>query len=328
MWCSAVLSMAVLLLISPSAYAQTGGARLEKAWTIDRDEKGEYLFLLPSDGSVDRQGNLLVLDKGRVHIYDAQGDFLSVVDVAEEGLRGEPSDLALDRNGNLFLCYPNMKLIQGFDRTGNKICSFTARKGTPMQVAVDSQHNVYLNEVTLEEEHILYKYDPEGNLITGFGEPREPDPMFVASDVSEDFREILSRDGFLGIDDQDNLYFTFRASYALRKYSSTGKLLWEVMSQEGLLPRAQPKEGVYHPVGDMDVIPDGYVFVLRVAPGGKGPRVDVWGSDGERRDTFRSPEQPYFALCVAQDRKAIYFIDSSVSRKVDKYVMKASPPAR
>jgi len=296
-----------------------GGVRLEKIWSLSKDQQGRYLFLMPLEVVEDAQGNLLVLDKGQVHIYDRQGKFLSVLDVQEKGgCCGEPSDIALDRRGNIFLCYPNMKLVQGFDREGNRICRFSAKKGTPMQIAIDSHGNFYLNEVGPEAEDILYKYNPDGNLLAGFGGPEEPKPMAVAKDAPEDFRKIMAAQGFLGIDSKDNIYFAFRTSYVLRKYSPSGELLWEVKPKEELV-LSRPKEGAYHLVGDMEVTPEGRVFVLRIAPGGKEQKADIWGSDGKLIDSFKLLER-YFGFGLGR-QSTIYFIENVIYRKIDKFAL-------
>lgn len=304
--------MSFILLTVTCLPTWADSVRMEKVWSLSKDQKGRHLFLMPLEAVEDDHGNLLILDKGgQVQIYNGQGNLISILDLrVKERCCGEPSDIALDGKGNIFLCYPNIRLVQGFDYKGNRVYRFPSVRGTPMQIAIDSHGNVYLNEVGFKAKYILCKYDLDGNLLGEFGEPAEP--VAVARRTSEDFRRIIAAEGFIGIDSQDNIYFAFRASYILRKYSPSGNLIWEVKPELSL---SQPKEGAYFPVGDMEVTPEGQVFVLRV----KGPSMDIWNPKGKLIETFRPPEH-YFGFCLG--RQALYFIENIGYGKIDKFILK------
>lgn len=170
-------------------------ATAKAVMVFDRDGKflrkigNEKLFDRLSSVTVDPKGDkLYVVDIGgvssenhRVRVFDAQsGKHLS--DIGKRGKGpGEfnlPRDLAVGRDGQLYVVDGGNFRVQVFDRNGSYLHSFggvgkqLGSFARPKEIAADSEGNVYVVDTAFGNFQI---FNPEGDLLMFIGERSEQD---------------------------------------------------------------------------------------------------------------------------------------------------------
>jgi uncharacterized coiled-coil protein SlyX/sugar lactone lactonase YvrE len=120
-----------------------------------------------------------------------------------------PYALDVDNNGNTYIVERNYRNVVGYNSAGAQIAQWTsATLGTPVDLATDSQGNIYILDQSASE--FLQKYTPGGQ------------PMaFVTGSI-----DVIYPQG-LFIDSQDNVYITDLGGEfggRILKFDSTGAL--------------------------------------------------------------------------------------------------------
>lgn len=192
---------------------------------FDRD--GKYLSKIGDGKQFDRLSSVTVNKEGtrlyaidiggvqsenhRVRVFDAKtGEFLS--DIGKRGAgNGEfnlPRDLAIGRDGRLYVVDGGNFRVQIFDRDGNYISSFgkvgkqMGDFARPKEIATDTEGNVYVADSAFGNFQI---FDPDGELLMFVGSRSEqngPGKYMLPSGifVDEDGRVYLADQWFRKVD--------------------------------------------------------------------------------------------------------------------------------
>ncbi len=120
------------------------------------------------------------LQRHRVTVWDKAGRTLlgaipQPEDGREEARLFSPVNLALDREGSLYVSDMGASRVQKYDRRGRFVRSFGSPGTGPGQLVrpkgidLDEEGRLYVTDAATEQVQI---FDPEGNLLLFFGEPR------------------------------------------------------------------------------------------------------------------------------------------------------------
>lgn len=142
----------------------------------------------PRGMALDPHGNIVVADYGyrRIFVFDDQknyiksfstvldGDYASLPEKEKKDMdpMPRPIDVAVDAQGNFFICYNKVFGVRKFDPNG-QICSDFPKQlsisGSEMVlggIALDSRGDVFVTDLTGNKVH---KLNPQGNLETTWG---------------------------------------------------------------------------------------------------------------------------------------------------------------
>ena len=177
------------------------------------DSDGNFLMQWPTDragspGStvVDKDGNVFVSffgsDEGNLQKYDPEGKLLLSWGGTGDGdgeFAGRIEDIAIDKDGNIYVTDSYNHRIQKFDNDGNflmKIGGESSREGhgtftNPLGIGVDYDGNIYV-----VDNFFLQKFDAQGNFITQWSRTQGGE---------------LDRAGFLTIDENNDIYILARS---------------------------------------------------------------------------------------------------------------------
>lgn len=128
----------------------------------------------PAFLAVDHQGNLYIdlfppHDDHFIQKFDTEGNLLSEWGKASGEFAGRIEDIAVDKDGNLYVADPLMRRIQKLDPEGNLLATFggeASKEGNglffdPFGVSVDNDGYIYVLD-----GNFLQKLDWEGNFVT------------------------------------------------------------------------------------------------------------------------------------------------------------------
>lgn len=235
-------------------------------------------FNMPNGLAVDSSGNIYVADQSSSTIrkitpagvvstfagkknhshdnyYFGQAGYLD--GEASEAMFNYPSDIAIDKNGNLYVADHNNYRIRKItpDGTVSTIMgansgyfldgpSFAARLNQPQEGVYDSQGNLF---VTDRHNHRIRKIDPSGNVSTfaGSGEATFSDGIGITAKFNEPVG--------ITIDENDNLYVADYSNSLIRKITPSAV----VTTFAGTLSWGWPQGGF----ADSDINGDGELFI-------------------------------------------------------------------
>lgn len=233
-----------------------------QTFTADGDFIGTWGWYGPLDGelrfpcgiAIDAENNIYITDKEnyRVQKFTAEGEFVAKWGVEapepedqgpckpmkvpegftlEDGMVRLPDEIAVDLFGNVFVI--DDYRIQKFSTSGQFLSVFDVV--TPGKyrygIATDASGNVYVighdcYSNTKELYHLIYKYDPNGQLITKWGSNESS-----GGDTEPPVGEFYDLSG-IALDPEDNVYVVDR-NYAektkvrIQKFTSIGQFLTE-----------------------------------------------------------------------------------------------------
>lgn len=132
----------------------------------------------PRGGAVDLAGNIYVVDLGnsRINIYSPAGQFLR--SIGKPGVEGqknapnefrEPSGVAVDRQGNVFVADSWNGRVVKFDSQGKPLAEYSGPKYgfySPRNVAVDGAGNFYVADTG---NSMVKAYNQAGTLVKEMG---------------------------------------------------------------------------------------------------------------------------------------------------------------
>jgi DNA-binding beta-propeller fold protein YncE len=183
LWAFMVLIVLVLLLLGAAAFVALKGEG-EKAIAgqiqavAGRKGKGAGEMESPRGIAVGPNGDVLVADmmNNRVLRFGKDGHFKSVIGrptaikgKAKAGELEEPSGVAVDGQGNVYVADTWNGRIQKFDPSGRQVGEYGGARYTfysPRNVAVDRQGNVYVADTGNSQIKVI---DPSGKLIKAVG---------------------------------------------------------------------------------------------------------------------------------------------------------------
>jgi len=197
--------------------------KLEKDLTIggsEEDINQDFKFILSAN--VDEQGNIYILDPNLsvVRKFDKNGQFLWELSQKGQG-PGEfmrVVGLAVGQEGKVFIVDQNNRKIMIFSSAGHFVDEFKVIDGYPIKIAVDSRDFIYVNFLWRLKDFLIHKYSPRGEKITAFMEPR-------FGEEKDTFLRSTKNTIYFCLDQQDNIYVSYKFDYKLFKFSPTGKLL-------------------------------------------------------------------------------------------------------
>jgi hypothetical protein len=183
-------------------------------------EGGNTGFCSPRDIAIDKIGNIWVVDANRAAQYDSSGTFLQEFPSTDPWNSGntnnrfeEPSGIAFDSTGRMFVSDTRNQRIQVFDMTtGSPVYSTTIGVtdvtgttpgyfDTPMRVAIDSLNRLYVAEIGNNRvQRCTYS--------SGW--------TCVVVDANYNGAQGIA------IDESDSVYITDTFNFRIRKCTSTG----------------------------------------------------------------------------------------------------------
>ena len=200
----------------------------------------------PVDVAVDGSGNLYIADNfnHRIRKVDSSGNISTVAGNGTRGYTGDgvaatatglrnPSGVALDGSGNLYIVDTNNHRIRKVDSSGNistvagngtfgfsgdGAAATDARLQNPRGVAVDGSGNLY---IAARNNHRIRKVDASsGNISTvaGTGTAGFSGDGAAATAAQLNFPQDMAVDG------SGNLYIADRSNYRIRKVDSSGNI--------------------------------------------------------------------------------------------------------
>jgi tripartite motif-containing protein 71 len=147
----------------------------------------------PAFLAVDTKGNVYVNEfpphtKNYVQKFDTDGNLIVEWGNENKTFAGRTEDIAVDPDGNLYVCDPLKHRVQKLDPDGNLIATFGAdasRDGNglfddPFSVSVDGEGNIYILD-----SHFLQKLDWQGNFVAQWSTAAGTD-LEKASNVAVD----------------------------------------------------------------------------------------------------------------------------------------------
>jgi len=187
-------------------------------------------FYMPQDIALDPEGNLYVLDTGnhRIQKFSPKGKFLTTFGREGQG-PGEfnyPGSLDLEKNGKLIVASPYIQKIQFLNSEGieteslhltEMLTAYIRVFGPDHLLAAVRRLSFTPDDEKKKLEPLMQVMDREGKVIKKFGEPRDYKNQLVNSRGNQ-----VS----FTIDNNKNIYLTFKFQIRVDKFSQEGKLLW------------------------------------------------------------------------------------------------------
>jgi len=247
-----VLLLTALLAACSSSTDQPSSIEAKKVADLtDTLEKHEIFE--PGDVAADEAGNIYIFDNGakKIHVLDSTFSHQSVF-----GRQG-PGPGEFDRSVSRLLVAPNGELaaLEKWERTvhffppqGDFQESFFVQKppttdgtpqdrgfGIPLDVAVDSESNVYLTDrVWYYSRNLVHVFDRSGSPLKSelsqesFETLREAREKWGAVEREQKYigRMMNGRQRKIAVDHNDNVVVGHRGEYVLEKYTPNFDRLW------------------------------------------------------------------------------------------------------
>ncbi|HEX6890805.1 MAG TPA: SMP-30/gluconolactonase/LRE family protein [Chryseolinea sp.] len=232
---------------------------------------GDGKFDTPVGIAIDENQNIFISDGGntfnnhRIQKFNSAGGFIS-----KWGQKGtgsgdfnDPMGVALDANGNVYVCEWANDRIQKFDNNGTFILKWGSIAAgdmdyfyRPAGVTTDGSGNIYVADT---ENHRIQKFNSAGNFIMRFGEEGSADGQFLSpesvaiapdgsiyvTDTNNDRIQKFNSDGVfalkwgtsgtglgqlkkpsgIALDKDGNVYVSDTDNSRIQKFSSTGQFI-------------------------------------------------------------------------------------------------------
>ncbi|MCK5242318.1 SMP-30/gluconolactonase/LRE family protein [bacterium] len=186
---------------------------------VTSDEDGDGKFNQPSGVAVDNAGNVYVADlhNHRIQKFDANGNFITKwgsetgESGAADGEFNQPSGVAVDNAGNVYVADQGNDRIQKFDENGDHLATWGSEGSLdgqfkdPFGIAVDNAGNIYVADV---HNYRIQKFDASGNFITKWGSVGGLDGQF-------------SQPLGVAVDNAGNVYVADKLNDRIQKFNRT-----------------------------------------------------------------------------------------------------------
>lgn len=257
---------------------------------LGKSGSGTAEFLSPTDLDLDKNGNLVVADAGntRFQIISTSGSVVSTGgEFGLEGMRLQSiSGIGVDKgNDVIWVCdQKGNKLVQ-FDSAGTAMRRVTKNMKYPMDVAVDSNHELY---VIMSRKPEIYKYSGDGKFIEKIGGQGQTAFIFPTSIVI----------------DKDIIYVTDFGGKRIVKMNLDGSFIEEIKNKGEYEEMKGPSGLFIDPYGNLYVLDLGEVPVVVLSSDGK--LISQVGAFGNKEGSFLYPSG-----VVAKDQNDIYILDNT-----------------
>jgi sugar lactone lactonase YvrE len=205
---------------------------VRKIGDIDTEDEN-VAFNYPTDITVDKEGNIYVLDSGntRIQKFGPDGKYLATIGRKGQG-PGEfisPSSLDFDKDGNLVVTDTAQSRLHVIIGGGQDVKSIVLKDerlyglrclGSSGFVGRASTYSIPMRnqpEKKIGEMRLFRKLDPDGHVTASFGE---------LADFGEAITNATGNESEFDVDGRDNVTVSFNAQNRIEKYSPDGKLLW------------------------------------------------------------------------------------------------------
>jgi DNA-binding beta-propeller fold protein YncE len=295
--------------------ADGGNARIQKfdsngnfLTTWGSSGNGDGQFIRPADLTVDRQGNVYVIDDRslppRIQKFDTDGNFLARF---AEDLLGDPGLIVADEEGNIYVTDVANGTILKLDGNGSLIATFGG-EGTadgqlsgPLGIDLDSEGNLYVVD---SGNGRIQKLDNNGNFLFKWGRFRDPYGI--------------------RIDSEGNIYISDYVNDRIQKYRLTTpptalepvEFVWSMTGDPN--PLDTPAAIALDAQGDLYVV-DGGNNRIQVFDS-EGQFISAWGStgDGEGEFNFLRANGDIIGA-IALDPDGNVFVADNANRRIQKF---------
>lgn len=226
---------------------QKASAPFEKiiypALLIDTD-KGDtdenYILYKPSAVTVDSSGNIYIINSKMncISKFDYTGKFIKKWGSAggapgEFQFTGIGDSLTIGPDGLLYVVDRGLARVQIFSLDGKYLDGFGVKwRYWPDSIAVSKNGDIYLSvppENRLQRKYTIHLYKKSKNgyeFAKGFSDS----PIWLNSDditQKENFHITFSAMSYIVIDSKNNIYQVFMNLPIIRKFDSSGRMLWQ-----------------------------------------------------------------------------------------------------
>ena len=227
------------------------------------DEDGKFQLPYGSAIYTDENGkeSLLITDchNDNIQKFALDGTFISKFGESgtEPGSLDVPADVAIDKNGNIWVVEEDTDRLSQFDKNGNFLENFTATLeieeeegqvrsfsmlSKPLGIVFDSANNFYISNFG---NGLVMKFDADGNFDRLLNKRDvDEDPLQFIARIEEERGDreayYLCRSGtavlctgeaefnspyYLVVDSKDNVYVVDRNNHRIQKFNSDGEFL-------------------------------------------------------------------------------------------------------
>jgi tripartite motif-containing protein 71 len=279
--------------------------RLEQPW----------YFGVAVSVAADLSGNVYILESGgpsseswsRVQKFSQDGNFITKwgSNGTGDGQFNDPSGVATDATGNIYVVDTDNKRIQKFDANGNFITKWGSHGSGdgqfyfPVGIAVDSSGHVYVTDYDNER---IQKFDSNGNFITKWGSQGTGDGQFQWPHG-------------IAVDSSGHVFIADNGNCRIQKFDSNGVFIAKWGSRgsgDGQL--ARPSGVAVDSLGNVYVADTINYRVQKFDPYGRF--ITKWGSydygsDGQFRMPYGVAADPFGYVYVVDLSNRIQKFDSN-----------------
>ena len=298
---------------------------LKKLGTDDYD-KENYVLGVITDIKVDRDGNIYILDRDNIRVqkYSKDGEYLKSFGGTPgmgPGDLNQPRRFTLDNHLNIYINDLSPPRVVMFDATGKFVKSFILRH-YPGDLIAGSNDDLYVSEIYSSGKYWIHRYKiTSGQKEKDFCEKDSDDTLVKRSDYS----------GYLALDKNGALFFSFPWPYIIKQYSRENELLQSFTRKASFVKSPFTKGravGLRSRAVDLIYLPTGIIINICIASQKNGETnfyFDYFDENGDWLLTIPSTEidPEWQGRAVACDLESNIYLDfSEPYPHVKKYSMK------
>ncbi len=200
--------------------------------TLENSDKN-YLMHKIKDMSIDREGNIYILDSGnyRIQKFDKTGQYLKTISRKGQG-PGElenPFFIDIDNSGSIYVSDYSNHRIQVFDPEGKGIASLNKKLTNMLSIRKRNTTNGFYYLMSALNPADKKTWDKLSPMITSIDDKGEFNNSFVEPTAFRNMFENFEGNGAsFTLDMDDNVFISFSSQNRLEKYNKSGKLSLEI----------------------------------------------------------------------------------------------------